>query len=239
MVENGQFTISTGYIPRKTLFSAIDSELLAADLSDVKKLNLGNSAVTAVGISRLRGLPIEELSLASCTLIDDIALQVIGTLTELKSLNLDACSSISDAGIAYLRDLVNLKILTLRACYDLTDEACQSIAKMRLQKLSLSSCENITDAGLVHLSAADTLRDLALPGFSDITDGGLISLSTGNCPLERLALTNLDEITDRGISALTKIRTLKLLFLNRLRAVTPSAIANLKQELPQLEIRLS
>lgn len=146
-----------------------------ADLTALKSLELGRSAVTPQGIRHLHALPkLERLTLRGQPVDDDL-FQAICELPHLQFVNLPD-TTISDRGIAAIGKTTGL------------------------QQLRLGSSQ-LTDAGLGPIAALESLRFLHLINIP-ITDQGLLRLS-GMTQLESLYLDGA-RVTDVGVERLLK-----------------------------------
>lgn len=79
------------------------------------------------------------------------------------------------------------------------------------------------------------LERLVLSGNPELTDAGLETLLAALPELERLDLTRLDAITDRGVRAIARHGRLRELVLDYARGVTSEGLLALA-ELKQLEV---
>ena len=118
-------------------------------LTGLRKLNLGNIAITSAGLKHLQGL------------------------TQLRSLILEGCPRSSD-GLKYLTGMSQLEELKLDE-NPITDAGLQHLTGLsQLQSLSLID-SRVTDAGLPYLSNLRLLRSLDLRG-TRVTEVGVAKL---------------------------------------------------------------
>jgi hypothetical protein len=116
----------------------------------------------------------------------------------------------------------------------ITDEGLASLeGKHNLRWLELRKTK-ITDEGLKHLRGTDLeLLDLSLTA---IDDAGLANLGDLDFPnLKNLALEQLRNVTDEGISHLAGFKSLEFLSVAGTK-VTPTGIRHLKKKLPEVTI---
>lgn len=92
----------------------------------------------------------------------------------------------------------------------------------------------LDDRKIEALGRLNALRRLYQEGPSHVTDEGLCALVTS--PLEVLDLVGSVQITDRGLSELRLIRSLRWLGLTGCERLTGPGIAGLRAALPQCEI---
>ncbi|KAF9568580.1 hypothetical protein EC968_002918 [Mortierella alpina] len=96
-----------------------------------------------------------------------------------------------------------LNYLGLSNCHQLTLESLRAIGHychQHLRRLELSGCENIGDEGLVMLAQNCTkLRLLDLEDVSLLTDVSLRAFGLHLQHLERISLSNCENVTDQGI----------------------------------------
>ena len=109
---------------------------------------------------------------------------------------------------------------------------------MPLTYLSLVGCEGISDAGLAVLSSSVSLKALDLPGFAKITDRGIETLSASSIPLEKLWIDHLTGVTDAGVRALAKLKSLQRVQLSGLPNVTSEAVEYLKAVAPSIDVHV-
>jgi hypothetical protein len=123
--------------------------------------------------------------------------------------------------------------LMLNNC-PITDEGLVSLeGKHNLRWLELRRTK-ITDEGLKHLRGTDLeLLDLST---TKIGDAGLANLGDLDLPnLKTLALEQLKNVTDEGISHLARFKSLEFLSVAGTK-VTPAGMRHLKKKLPELTI---
>lgn len=143
-----------------------------ANLVSLTSLNLSycNSAVSgaaALELSRLVNLV--ELNLTSCRGLDDKAIEVLASLTALRSLCLEKCNGhlTADVVMGALVGLHSLESLGLDMCDWVSDEMLQQLVsnppvRNSLRFLSLRACKKVTDRGVEVLAQLPRLAELTL-----------------------------------------------------------------------------
>ncbi|CAI7900523.1 unnamed protein product [Closterium sp. NIES-54] len=184
-----------------------DLEPLTA-LTSLTHLSLGNchnlTPALLAHVGRLTGL--EELSLSSCDMGDDVLPQ----LTCLPRLSMLAMPrGVTDAGLQHLAALPVLLQLSLCGCQDVTSAGMLHVGRLTsLRGLSLPST-HVTNEGLQHLTALTDLVSLVLP--PGVTDAGMVHVGrlTG---LEVLSVyhTAVGEYGLQHLTALTRLESLDL-----------------------------
>lgn len=165
-------------------------------LRTLRTLDLSDTSISADGFAAFQFIhgpdvpaaqyPLKSLDLSGCKAIDDKALEVVSTYSNLEWLVLSRCQKVTVDGLRQLTKLQRLTYLDLDGI-KLTAEACKLVAALpnvefldlgdtgtddegidylknmrSLHKLVLSNCDAITDVGLGKLSVMGTLRDLDL-----------------------------------------------------------------------------
>ena len=141
--------------------------------------------------------------------------------------------NITNALLVRIRDINQDMDLMLNNC-PITDDGLASLeGKHNLRWLELRKTK-ITDEGLKHLRGTDLeLLDLST---TKIGDAGLANLGDLDLPnLKTLALEQLTNVTDEGISRLARFKSLEFLSVAGTK-VTPTGIRHLKNKLPELTI---
>lgn len=180
------------------------------------------------GLTKLAGLPLQELY-ASNTLINDESLELlantfpdlkklrasgcqvsseglkaIGKMTNLQELDLSENTSIFDDGLAHLQPMHQLQKLNLWRV-PITDEGVASLAGLtEMQWLNLDNVAYLSDEGLPHLKGMTKLKFLHL-GSTSVTDEGMVHL----VPLTDLADLKVTRtgVTQDGVDQLKKTLT--------------------------------
>ena len=226
-------------------------------LNGLFALNLAASelSVTAVGLSRLVGLP--NLGWLACE-ADDDAMAQIARMPRLRFLGCQDTVA-GDEGFTALSASQSIEFIWGRRCHNLQSRGFASLARMpRLRALSVS-CKNVDDAGLAELPNFPALREL-MP--IDVPDDGyrhiancqeLDSLILMYCretsdlatehivglPRLKSYFASYTRITDRTPELLSGMNSLEQITLNSCAGVTNAGLAHLAR-LPRLrELRVS
>jgi len=141
--------------------------------------------------------------------------------------------NITNELLVRIRDINQDMDLMLNNC-PITDDGLASLeGKHNLRWLELRKTK-ITDEGLKHLRGTDLeLLDLST---TKIGDAGLANLGDLDLPnLKTLALEQLTNVTDEGISHLARFKSLEFLSVAGTK-VTPNGMRHLKNKLPELTI---
>ena len=153
---------------------------IARNLHHLKRLDIGETSITDVGIEYLArsSSQLEELIIWYCDNISDRALQVISqSLTSLRLLDIGS-PNITDVGLKFIGNLT------------------------RLETVEMYGSDSITDVGVIDLaSRAMNLRRLNI-GDTKITDMSLAAISTGLPHLEHLQVRDCENLTERGLASL-------------------------------------
>ena len=191
-----------------------DDGLLAADLTNAKRLNLCGSSITDAGLAALRhATQLESLDIRYTDVTDEglVHLEGLENLTELH-LGGDARNvgtKITDLGISSLRRMKKLTVLTL--------------VHTRVGNQSMTILRDMT--GLKHLALS----------YTQVKDQGLADVATLK------ALQHLDlyttAVTDAGIGHLQQLDKLDMLNLYDVTSVTEEAVNTLQRANPDLHVR--
>lgn len=206
---------------------------------------------------------LEELSLEGMQLSDDVFL---GVHDGLSFLNLSSSCSFTQRGISHLRRCHRLKRLVLSACYTIDDDVCKAIkeAVPQVEELGLFECgEQLGRQGLCHLSCLvqlttldfgyvsgcfdskdiermvsklKGLKVLKLSGTSCV-DNGVLQACAEHLPvLEKLDISECQEITREGYMVLRNFRMLKDLNMGWNARVTDDVLQYLPRTLHRLDV---
>lgn len=178
---------------------------------------------------------LEELTLAGDNL-DDLILERIGKLPELRALQLDLADprwpslhppnrrtiDVTDGGLRHLAGLAKLRELKLINT-DLTDEALVHLQGLReLRELSLQAAR-IEGTGLAHLQALPNLESLDI-SYNRIEEENLRYLRT----IPSLKRLDLTDVHDAGLTHISQIQQLESLRAWGMKA-TATGVSQLKQ----------
>lgn len=230
--------------------NALDDEQVAhlARLKNLSRLVFnGFGQISDAGLARLKGLPLQELTLDGGD-ITDTGLAHLAKLP-LRRFQLSATTRITDAGLAHLAGMPlqelglcvtpitgkgfrHFKGLPLRrldlSATDVKDAELAQLKGLPISKLDLSATE-VTDAGLANLKGLP-LQKLSVG--RNITNAGLRHLT--GMPLRTLDITDA-QVTNAGIESL-KYMPLRSLHLSRTH-VTDGMFAHLR-DMPLEELSL-
>lgn len=224
----------------------------------VDSLRVRESCLTAAGLEVLRREPLVSLDLHRQT-ISEAIFPVIASLTRLERLSLRQTRGISPA-IEKLTGPPGLQVLNLEET-DLDDAGLAHICKTfpDLTSLQLGHDRRITASGLAATSSLPRLQLLDLTGIrvdrqalqaiaangkinrlsldrSGITDDDLPILRS--LPLVSLALRGTN-VSDEGLTALSSIKSLRLLSVRGCKNVTEKGCAALEKKVPGLTVALA
>mmetsp|Transcript_18007 Transcript_18007/g.36905 ORF Transcript_18007/g.36905 Transcript_18007/m.36905 type:complete len:466 (-) Transcript_18007:126-1523(-) len=174
---------------------------------------------------------LRSLIIATRLDLSGIGLVCMTELNQLESLQLErgAGETMTDNGLKVLCGLGRLRSLRITHCVELTDHSLNYLQRLhRLDKLELSCWDgsNFTDEGARQISKLN-VRKLSLVGWENLSDKGLYYLSKMKS-LEVLNLRYAKHITDSGIDHLHHLTRLKELELADCR-VTSRAMARLRR----------
>lgn len=220
----------------------------------LKLLDISETATSdqgTMGFTELHAL--EELYLTG-TMIGEGTSKRLGNLAQLRILSMNDCN-ITDTAMFHLRKLERVRYLYLNGT-PITDLGLKHIAAMtELEHLQLEGT-GVTSTGMVHMKEMQRLQWLNLDNTS-VTDEGLVNVKD-MLKLEQLYLANT-EVTDEGLKHLAGLKSLFFLSLTNTKVtdrgiqvfkslsklerlnlddtdVTPEGVANLRSQLPELEV---
>lgn len=213
-------------------------------LTKVKSLILGGRPIQYGVLPSLAGLQaLENITISGANFIDNVVLQPLALLHQLKHLSLKSCAfaegalselsplvglqsfeldnpEVCDEDLVVLRDWKGLTKLSLKGCELLGDDTLGYLSQLTaLQHLDLANIGNFTDEGIAHLKNLHDLRYLNLHGPDDeelsnpLTDAALASFENMT-KLEELSLGHCENITGAGLHHLCKLTRLQTLDLN-------------------------
>lgn len=211
----------------------------------------------------LSNLPsLKTLDVAQCKRLNDIS-GLMEIITNFESLDFSGITASLELLTVFCMD--KLKYLNLQGCYQVSDNFLGRLKLPKLNKLNISSCVRVTDKMLPSLiSTTDCMNDLNLSWlkkvkpvfFTDIssisrlfwrikrlnlsnmnmTDKCLLAIQSANpVSLEVLNIALCKDITDRGISNLRTIPSLKELDISHLCNITDHGLIPLVRKLHQLK----
>ncbi|XP_034987633.1 F-box/LRR-repeat protein 14-like [Zootoca vivipara] len=174
-----------------------------------------------VPLSRLTRL--RTLNLSFCQRITDVGVGHIAGITadgclELEELDLAGCGQLSDLAVRYVaQGLPRLVHLSLRFCGGIGDGALLSMSLLsRLKSLNLSFCQRISDVGIGHLAGITSrgcleLEQLNLDECERLTNLTCRYLAQGLSCLRHLKLCCCEKIRDEALLFLSGMRSLRIL----------------------------
>ncbi|MFW6170782.1 MAG: leucine-rich repeat domain-containing protein [Planctomycetota bacterium] len=247
---------------RNTAIGDSGVELIAESFPDLRNLDLsynpslGNSAMKAVSQltnlevltliqNRFNDLGISHLmKLENLRVVDirgnmqagDLALEFLSALPNLTVLK-HRSTIVSDAGIAALAASPSLKSLLMHD-FLISNEAGESLADMeKLTELEIFRCENFGSDGVLALKGMPLTR-LKLRGLPAV-DNRAMAVFEDLPALERLSLHEIGSLGDDGLQSLGNLKTLKVLDVWDLPAMTDATVEVIATlpELKELSIR--
>lgn len=237
----GTAVSSVNYLSGLEKFQRLDAsntKVTTLSLRQISWLSLGGNPISDRELTRLASLAkLTHLELWRTGVNDNNAAS-LAQMTQLKHLNL-AGTALTSAGLAKLRPLAGLESLDLTETQidDSGIEVLQSFPE--LQSLSLAGT-NITDRALDTMANfRNRLQNLArLYLFrTRITSRGLEHITTAAPNLVYLCLSGT-QVGDGAVRYLRELSRLSEIELYD-TAITPAAISQLRQALPQLQVLAS
>jgi beta-lactamase regulating signal transducer with metallopeptidase domain/Leucine-rich repeat (LRR) protein len=209
--------------------TAIDESMsFISKLIGLKVLYLNGTEITDTGMKFITNLKsLETLDLPDK--ITDKGMAYVGQLSSLKRLNFNAngSSRVSDIGLRQITKLKNLRELAL-AGDNMGDNGLVNVSELPQLEYLFIRGKNFGDKGMVHIKNMKSLKNLTfLDGIAYISDAGLANIS--EIPnLEILCLHGMRNITDKGITYLAKMKSLKKLQLGSVQ-ITDKGIMSLSK----------
>lgn len=210
------------------------SPAAAADFGRMKKLNqvmLESTLIDDAVVTQLAQLPLQNVDLSK-TMITSASIQPLLAISSLQHLNVASTRVTGDAFDGISR--TNLQHLNVSD----TGFGIDGFANLK----NMKSLEVLYAhaAGLVEHRRVDVFTSMPnlkvlRAGGNAITDAGMDVFFKGHRSLEELFLNENKGITDRGLSALVNVKTLKRLSLYGTRCTSAGA-QQLKLRLPECEI---
>jgi serine/threonine protein kinase len=199
-------------------------------------LDLSNTGVTDADVNIVANMKLETLVLDNDHALSDWSIFYASRIPTLKTLCL-AATGVTDAGLRYLDSLKSLRAIVLSGNRQITDIAIKNLkpASSNIYALDLSGC-NVSDACAEEVAKFRSLQLLSIADNPRITDNAVGTLLRKAPNLQKLYLSD-DNITDSGIRDLTRFKELKHLVLSGIQ-LSPKAVAELStmQQLEYLEI---
>ena len=209
---------------------------------------------------------LKELSLAYCSQVSDYGLvPLVMKVPLLEVIKLEGCPLVKDKTVVALSDSCpRLKAINLRNCRSVTgaslvrlSERCPALEHVnfcgvqllerelkvvfencaQLRSVDLAGIGSVTDAVVgVLVQNSPNLNYLSIQRCERITDTSILHLAQLKF-LERLDLTNLEQITNEGLIKLLKKRgkCLREIFLARCMSITNEAVIALADNCPKMD----
>ncbi len=202
-------------------------------LTELRILGLASSQCTGTGFAHLKALQKLQSVNFHFTPLSDAGLEAISQVPISGRLWF-AHTHFTDAGAAHLKNLKQLKLCGIGSAEKSSSgEAVAALVALPLEDLSL--LDRQADAvGLAHAAKIATLRRLDVSHAPTVKDDSL-ALVAGLPVLEEFKLGSA-QVTDAGLQALAKCKSLKKLSLSGVKQVTPEGVARLQQARPELVI---
>ncbi len=129
------------------------------------------------GVQALAGMKLTRLTLRDLPMVDDMALQVLTELPELRRLYLHELASISDFGLENLAALQSLELLDIWEVPQMSDATMEVIANLpNLRQLSIRTT-GVTDASIDKLLEMPKLESLTFKENGMVSAEGLKRLT--------------------------------------------------------------
>ena len=166
--------------------------------------------------------------------VDDRAMREIAKLSRLSWLDLSYNKGITREGFDQLSKMTKLTHLNLDQSPGITDAGTAKLAVLKeLKNIRLDEC-NVGDESCKTLATLDKLEVVAL-GAARLTDKGVEAL-TPLKSLKYLRLTGCKRLTDQGLESLAKIGSLTDLQIQTNPQLTEAAVRKLQAALPKCKI---
>ncbi|KAK7345181.1 hypothetical protein VNO77_15735 [Canavalia gladiata] len=182
---------------------------------------------------------LESLNLNGCQKISDTGIEAITSCcSQLKSFSIYWNVRVTDTGILHIvRNCKHIIDLNISGCKSISDRGVQLIAENypELESLNLTRCVKLTDDGLKKLlQRCLFLQSLNLYALSSFTDEAYRKL----CLLARLKILDLcgaQNLSDGGVSCISKCKNLVSLNLTWCVRVTDEGVISIAEGCTSLE----
>ncbi|KAK9399344.1 F-box/LRR-repeat protein 13-like [Crotalus adamanteus] len=211
-----------------------DVGLQALDTCQLVKMKIqGSNRVTDLTFQVMSKFwpRMNQICVANCQRITDVALKLIVPLDQIVILNLSGCTRIGDSGIKSFvdgRSAPKLKELNLANCCHVSDISLVKISERcpNLIYLNLHNCQLVTDTGMQAMTAMASLAYLNISRIG-ITDQGLESLGR-HLKIKEIILSECRLISDTGMKVLcTELKKLDYVDLSFCRHISNATLKNL------------
>ncbi|KAJ9591618.1 hypothetical protein L9F63_001832, partial [Diploptera punctata] len=214
--------------------------LLSNDVEcKLQYLDLSMAVITEEGLASLLSVCryLRKLSLEHCRVSEKVCL-AISRNPSLEVLNMSACYGVTDDCIISILDgckkILSLNLGWTNMSVDTLDVLCTDLPHS-LQRINMSGCrKTLTDDHVEQLVAScPELVELDLSDCTTLT-ARTISLVSTLHKIEYLALSRCYSITPSAYLQLKSVKT--LMYLDVFNLMSDQSIANLQQNLPEVEI---
>ncbi|MFH4975556.1 hypothetical protein AB6A40_002265 [Gnathostoma spinigerum] len=199
-------------VPNIDVFTIV----LISNLSQLKQLSIGYTKIAASSMALplyklCACISLQRLHIQNCDAFNDNALRLISaSLHTLNSLSIVYCDHLHD--YSNISEFHNLQNLIIVGTYHLSDDDLRPLAVFqRLKMLSLQRCYNITAVPIIDIVRLCPISELSLIECEEITDDVLFALASSNCRLTTLSVQGCMKITNKGVSALSRLKNLPFL----------------------------
>ncbi|KAL7580137.1 hypothetical protein ACA910_012894 [Epithemia clementina (nom. ined.)] len=200
----------------------------------------GSTHLTDEGLLHLSDLSnLEVARLDNCHSIQGRGLLAFASSHQLHTLSLANCRRLTDEAVINFSHLLCLQALSLHGCRCLTDRCLAALSNLyNLSVLDISQCDLVTDEGIEMLESLEALEEIGLGWCRQLTDRALETIAkqpqrSSNVRILRLARCNL---TDEGISELSRLQSIEELDLNGCARITSPALGKAIERLERLTI---
>ncbi|MEQ8790271.1 MAG: hypothetical protein RIC55_28505 [Pirellulaceae bacterium] len=164
--------------------------------------------------------------------VDDDDVAFLSELRDLRHLDL-RYTRIGDAGLAHLKNLSQLRKLMLSGTR-LSDDGLTVLPRLEELRVVYLSSTGVSDRGLAHLAQLEHLEEINLSQCKGVTDSGMNALRKSKS-LTQLNLTGT-RVGDAGLKTLAAMPQLKELYLHG-TLVTEQGVKQLRTSLPDCRVR--
>lgn len=202
-------------------------------LTNMTVLGVEDTSVSDEGLKQMKRFDyLEEFYAFRCINITNEGVAALEDLTNLRRIRLRA-TSINGGCVKYLSNLPLLEILDVSETYVGDDGMAEMKRIDSLKRLNMWHTE-ITNEGLADLGEMTQLTWLNLDDNMAIDDAGVEKLAG----LENLEFLHLGKtsITDDSVETIKKFTNLKTLDLTNCFSVSPDAVDEIKEAIPDVKI---
>ena len=184
--------------------------MTSLDLSGCRNIvNSESSGISALDCM----INLRHLTLRNCErLHGEKALSSLQNLHHLEFLDISGCYKIPVQALRSISQIDSLQVLKAEHCLEWRGPGalCNVGSIAHLQELYLSGCTNLVGTSLSSLRSLKNLRVCVLDGCTNIplVDKGLVAVASSLTSLRSLSLQGCLTLTDTGLEALGRIKTL-------------------------------